>query len=100
MAKGPENMRKLILICLTVYMSVSYARADEVSDFIASDFDSNGVLVGDEYREFIKRRAKAGNASAKWVVTFSAWGRALKTVDTNGDGIVTPAELRAFDAKD
>ena len=88
------------MICLVVAFSVSYAIADEVSDFIASDSDNDGVLVGGEYREFIKRRAKAGNASAKFVVTFGAWGRALKTVDTNDDNIVTPAELRAFDAKD
>ncbi len=93
-------MRKLILMGLIAGLSVSSPRADEVSDFIESDSNKNGVLAGEEYKEFIKRRAKAGNASAKWVVTFSAWGRALKTVDTNGDGIVTPAELRAFDAKD
>ena len=74
--------------------------AKEVADFLASDTNKNRVLEGDEFKTFIKRRAIAGNSSSKWVVRFGAWGRALKTVDTNGDQIVTPAELRAFDAKD
>ena len=74
--------------------------AAEVADFLASDANKNKQLEGDEFKTFVKRRAIAGNTSSKWVVRFGAWGRALRTVDINGDKIVTPTELRAFDAKD
>lgn len=96
-------MRKTgLVLCLFLNFSlfIGFAMADEVGDFIASDANQNKMLEGEEFKAFIKRRAAAGNASAKWVVRFGAWGRALKTVDTNGDKIITPAELRAYDAKD
>jgi EF hand len=75
------------------------ALADPVADFIACDTNKDGLLQKMEFQTFVKRRAAAGNASAKWVVTFGAWGRALKTVDTNKDGQVSGDELRAYDAK-
>ena len=73
------------------------ASADPVADFIASDRNGNGTLESAEFREFIKARAEAGDGSAKWVVRFGAWGRALSTVDINKDGIVTGDELRAYE---
>ena len=73
--------------------------ADPVADFIACDTNKDGLLQKAEYQAFIKRRAAAGNASAKWVVTFGAWGRAMSTVDTNKDGQISGDELRAFDTK-
>ena len=97
MQKTIVSLGILALLCCT---SIAKDTAAEVADFVASDANKDRVLAGNEFKEFIKRRAKAGNASSKFVVTFGAWGRALRTVDTNGDRIVTPAELRAFDAKD
>jgi hypothetical protein len=102
--KGQSQMRQTFKV-LSIFALICGAAsakdtAAEVADFLASDLNNNKVLEGDEFKTFIKRRAIAGNSSSKWVVRFGAWGRALRTVDTNGDKIVTPAELRAFDAKD
>ncbi|MGL4404553.1 MAG: hypothetical protein ACRCT6_02255 [Notoacmeibacter sp.] len=93
-------MRAFAIILLVLLGLSSAANADPVADFKASDTSKDGLLQKEEFKTFVKHRAKAGNASARWVVRFGAWGRALKTVDTNNDLIVTPAELRAFDAKD
>lgn len=91
-------MRDLALIFVFVFGLITAAVANPVSDFIASDTNKDGLLQKAEFQAFLKRRATAGDSAAKWVVRFGAWGRALKTVDTNNDSIVTPAELRAFDA--
>jgi hypothetical protein len=103
-SKGQHQMSKTLVYVSIFAMLCGAASAKdtaaEVADFLASDLNKNKVLEGDEFKTFVKRRAIAGNTSSKWVVRFGAWGRALRTVDTNGDKIVTPAELRAFDAKD
>jgi hypothetical protein len=93
-------MQKTMLILSVLVFSPNTAHADPVADFLASDTNNSRTLEGDEFKAFVKRRAVAGNASSKWVVRLGAWGRAWRTVDTNGDAVVTPAELRAFDAKD
>ena len=93
-------MRKTVLVISIFGILCGTVSAGEVEDFIASDANKDRLLQKPEFQAFIKRRAKAGNKSAKFVVTLGAWGRALSAVDTNSDQIVTPAELRAFDAKD
>lgn len=90
--------QSLISFCLFAGL-VTLANADPVSDFIKSDINKDKQLQPAEFQTFVKLRAKNGDRGAKWVVRFGAWGRALKAVDSNGDKIVTPAELRAFDAK-
>ena len=74
------------------------ALADPVTDFIACDINQDGLLQKPEFQAFVKRRASAGNSSSKWVVRFGAWGRALRTVDYNKDGLVSGDELRRYDA--
>jgi hypothetical protein len=68
------------------------------ADYRASDTNKDGLLQMAEYKAFIKRRADNGDATAKWVVRFGAWNRALNTVDTNKDGQISGDELRAYDA--
>ena len=92
-------MRQIILTLGVFAFMSSAAVADPVTDFIACDANKDGMLQKAEYQAFIKRRAAAGNSSAKWVVTFGAWGRAMRTVDTNKDGQISGEELRAYDAK-
>lgn len=92
-------MRQIILAFGIFAAFCSAAHADPVRDFIASDTSKDGLLQKAEFQAFVKRRAAAGNASAKLVVTFGAWGRALRTVDYNKDGQVSGDELRRYDAK-
>ena len=89
-----------IAICLGAVsaFATTNAKADEVRDFMSADANGNGLLEGGEFQTFIKARASAGDSSAKWVVRFGAWGRALKTVDSNKDGKVSGDELRKYDA--
>lgn len=92
-------MRQIVLGFSVFVLMCSTAVADPVADFIACDTNKDGLLQKAEFQAFIKRRAAAGNASAKWVVTFGAWGRALRTVDYDKDGQVSGDELRKYDAK-
>ena len=97
MRKSPYVFGALGIVLLTAASSLP-ARADEVQDFISADRNGNGLLEGGEFQTFVKARASAGDSSAKWVVRFGAWGRALKTVDSNKDGKVSGDELKAYDA--
>jgi Ca2+-binding EF-hand superfamily protein len=91
-------MRQIILAFSVSALMCGVAIANPVTDFIACDSNKDGLLQKAEFQAFVKRRADAGNASAKWVVTFGAWGRALSTVDYNKDGQVSGDELRKYDA--
>lgn len=93
-------MRKTFFTVTISALLCGIAFADPVADFIASDANKDGLLQKPEFQAFVKRRAKSGNKSAKFVVTFGAWGRALTTVDYNKDGQVSGDELRKYDAQD
>ena len=99
MRKTPIILAAFVIVSLCAGFS-SIAQADPVADFIASDINKDGLLQKPEFQAFVKRRAIAGNSSSKWVVRFGAWGRALKTVDYNKDGVVSGDELRRYDATD
>jgi EF hand len=92
---------RLALICLVAFVlleSTAFAAVTAEADYRASDANQDGLLQMAEYKAFIKRRAQNGDASAKWVVRFGAWNRALRTVDSNKDGVISGDELRAYDA--
>ncbi|MDP2732531.1 MAG: hypothetical protein Q8O63_05400, partial [Hoeflea sp.] len=73
------------------------AYADPVRDFKSADADGNGILEVGEFRLFVDLRADSGSNIAKRVRTFRAYGLALSTVDYDGDGKVSGAELVRYD---
>ena len=99
MQKTPIIIAAFVIVSLCAGYTGT-AMADPVADFMASDTNKDGLLQKPEFQAFVKRRAIAGNSSSKWVVRFGAWGRALRTVDYNKDGLVSGDELRRYDATD
>mgnify|MGYP001554768049 CR=1 FL=1 len=69
----------------------------EVSAFSRADTDRNGVLNRTEFRTFVRGMADSGQPTARQIRTFGAYGYAFRITDANGDGVLTPTELRSAD---
>ncbi|MBS8228088.1 EF-hand domain-containing protein [Vannielia litorea] len=69
----------------------------EVNAFVGADRNKDGMLTRKEFRSFVRAMAKAGQSTAKTIVTFGAYGYAFRRVDANRDGLASPAELRGAD---
>ncbi len=68
-----------------------------VASFLAADANGDEYLTFDEFRVFIQNMAAAGAPLSIRIQRFGAYRIAFRQVDANGDGIATPAELRAAD---
>lgn len=84
-------------LTLHLMLTATAACADPVRDFKSADADGNGILEVGEFRRFVDLRADSGSNIAKRVRTFRAYGLALSTVDYDGDGKVSGAELIRYD---
>ena len=60
----------------------------------AADRNGNGTLNRGEFRAFIDLLAKDGLPIAKRVRFWNVYGLAFRITDKNGDGELTPRELR------
>lgn len=66
-----------------------------VQFFHAADVNGDELLTLPEFRTFIQYMARAGAPMSQRIAGLSAYGVAFRQVDANGDGVATPAELRA-----
>lgn len=66
-----------------------------VAFFLASDVDGDELLTLPEFRTFIRLMADAGAPMSDRIRRFGVYRVAFGRVDTNGDGVATPDELRA-----
>ncbi|MEP5155514.1 hypothetical protein [Planktotalea sp.] len=73
------------------------ATQTEIDAFIAADQDKNLSLSRAEFPTFVRHMARAGQPTARTIVRFKAFGYAFNIADLNGDGRITPEELRAAD---
>lgn len=95
---------RLLLLAATLSMAQPaaaegpYAEA-AVQTFIASDADGNEKLDFDEFRTFIQTMAEMGQPTSRRIRTFGVYRMAFNRIDTNGDGLATPDEMRAADAE-
>mgnify|MGYP001556057168 FL=1 len=65
-------------------------------NFRQADADNDGVLVQAEFTAFIDLNAEDGLGNAARVRSLGMHARAFRRIDGNGDGRVTPTELRAM----
>ncbi len=90
----------LLGICALVAPQPATAQsysAGEVSAFGQADRNRDGVLSRSEFPTFVRAMAATGQSTARQIRTFGAYGFAFGITDANGDGVVTPAELRSAD---
>ncbi|MBC7284458.1 hypothetical protein [Hoeflea sp.] len=93
-------MRGLTLLgslTLPLMFAATVACADPVRDFKSADTDGDGILEAGEFVRFVDLRADSGSRIAKRVRMLRAYGLALSTVDYDGDGKVSGAELIRYD---
>ena len=69
----------------------------EIQAWVRADANKDGVLDAREFPKFIKGMAKAGQSTAELVYLFGAYETAFAVADSDGDGRVTPQELRSAD---
>ncbi|ABD56917.1 EF-hand domain-containing protein [Jannaschia sp. CCS1] len=69
--------------------------AQSVQFFRAADVNGDERLTLGEFRTFIQSMAAAGAPMSQRIVRLAAYRVAFRRVDTNGDGVATPEELRA-----
>ena len=69
----------------------------EINAWVGADVNEDGVLTENEFPRFIDAMAAAGQSTAATVRFFGAYGIAFSVADDNGDGRVTPEELRSAD---
>ena len=90
-------------VTLSALALTSAAEADgpfadrAVATFIAADGNGDEHLSYDEFRSFIATMAAHGQPTSRRIRTFGAYGMAFRRIDTNGDGLASPDELRAAD---
>ncbi len=69
-----------------------------VQAFLAADLNGDERLTQAEFRTFIRTLAATGAPLSRRIRTFGAYGIAFSRTDSNGDGLLTPEELRAAEA--
>ncbi|WP_224816277.1 hypothetical protein [Hasllibacter sp. MH4015] len=73
--------------------------AQSVQSFLAADANGDERLTPGEFRVFIQQMAAYGAPMSIRIRNLGAYGWAFRRVDANGDGLATPEELRAAEAR-
>lgn len=71
----------------------------EVRAFRQADADGDEVLSKPEFKTFVQLMADVGQATAKRIRFWGAYGIAFSIADQNGDGTLTPSEMLSADKK-
>ena len=71
----------------------------QINAWVAADTDGDRFLTLAEFPRFIDAMAAAGQSTAWTVRLFGAYRTAFSVADKNGDGRVTPDELRKADTR-
>ncbi len=66
-----------------------------VRAFLAADQNGDELLTAGEFRVFIRQMADAGAPMSRRIRNLGAYGIAFNRADADGNGFVSPAELRA-----
>lgn len=86
-----------LAVFVTQPVTAFEATGAEVTAFLAADADKNLSLSRAEFPTFVRHMARAGQSTARTIVTFKAFSYAFKIADLNGDRKITPQELRSAD---
>ncbi|WP_157708912.1 hypothetical protein [Roseovarius faecimaris] len=70
---------------------------DEIDAFVLADGNKDQQLSRTEFRTFVQAMAKAGQSTARQIRFFGAYDYAFNIADADGNGILTPMEMRQAD---
>jgi hypothetical protein len=82
-------------VLLFASLSAQAAPKNQREAFIDADRNGNQVLDETELKTFLDHMANLGNSQARKVRMLGLYGVAMRTIDTNGDGVASVAELKA-----
>jgi Ca2+-binding EF-hand superfamily protein len=89
----------ITLLAASVAASPTVASASAQSqvqaNFAAADANGDGQLTQAEFKTFINLNAAQGLGRAPTIAKSGAYGRAFKTLDSNGDNLVSKSEVAA-----
>ncbi len=91
-------MRTIITatVCLLSATAVAQAYSSaEKNAFLKADANNNRVIEQNEIIVLMNELAANGSKQAAKVKFLGVYGVAFRTIDANGDGKITPAELEA-----
>jgi len=88
-----------LLICAAPAVDAQAFEATqaEVAAFAAADANRDVLLDRAAFKVFVRHMAEAGQPTARQIRFFAAYGFAFSIADRNGDGRVTPEEMRSAD---
>jgi Ca2+-binding EF-hand superfamily protein len=85
----------LLVVTESLHAQPVNATPSEVDAFKSSDKDKNRVLSKEEFPAFVDLMAANGQTTAKAIRFFGVYDYAFSFADKNGDGILTPREMRS-----
>lgn len=89
-------MKRLFVACACLMLSspaaLAYSSAEK-NAFLKADQDGSHTIDSNEIVVLINELAATGSGQAKRVKFLGIYGMAFRTIDANGDGKITPAEL-------
>lgn len=85
----------LVTFTLSVSAYANPQRAQLQANFQAADVDKNEQLNAAEFKTFIDLNADYKLGRAASIRRFGMYTKAFKTIDANGDGVVTQQEIAA-----
>lgn len=95
---------RITALAVSVQLAAPFASAEEfeatkteVAAWVGADRDSDGALTSEEFPAFVRAMARAGQSTAQTIRFFGAYETAFSIADADGNGRLTPNELRSAD---
>ena len=101
MSDQNTRMRRLLgfaLLVASVAANPAAAQSDQSkaqANFAAADNSGDGQLDQAEFKTFMNLNAAQGLGRAPTIAKSGSYGRAFKTLDSNGDSLVSKTEVAA-----
>lgn len=85
-----------MLLAFSLFSSAASGYSSAEKDaFLKADANSDRKISRAEFKTLVEALAASGAPKAQSVKRWGIYGVAFKKIDTNADGIITPAELEA-----
>lgn len=89
-----------VAVALSTAPATAQYETQSVAAFLGADTNGDENLDFNEFRVFIQTMAAAGAPMSRRIRTFGVYGIAFGRVDLNNDGLASPEELRAAEARE